>query len=141
MTALQQIIKRAKQLRAGNKKMLWKDAVKKASAEYNKSGKKLTGTKKKVGATKLIEKGESRKTPVTKTVRVIRRANGTIETMKRVGSLSMMPLTNLANCLKDIRWCESEIEKTRQTLKRKSLSVAEKHIYNRDLRKLKIMIL
>ena len=138
MTALQKIIHRAKQIRKSDKKMLWKDAVKKASAEHNK-GQKKSVAKKKIGATKLIEKGENKNTPVSKTVLVIRRKNGTIETMKKVAGFRDMPLTALAGCLRDIRNIETEIEKAKYEIKVSSTAIAKKY-YRMHLRKLKIML-
>jgi hypothetical protein len=138
MTALQNIIRRAKQIRKPDKKITWKDAVKKASLEYNK-GAKVSGTKKKLGATKFIEKGETKKTPVSNTIKVVRRKNGTIETMKKVSGFNELPLTALAGCMRDIRNIETEIEKTKQEIKIAATAIA-KNYYRSHLRKLKMML-
>lgn len=50
--AITQISHRAKQLTKANKKLAWKDAIKKASAEY-RAGKKVSGAKKVAGVKKV----------------------------------------------------------------------------------------
>lgn len=58
MTALQIIIKKAKQLQKGNKKLTWKEAVKKSSAIYNRT--------KKPAAKKVVKKKAIGKKPAVK---------------------------------------------------------------------------
>lgn len=75
---LKKITTRAKQIY--NKGGEWKNAIKKASAEY-RSGCKS----KKVGAYKVIEKGEKKSTPAKRVYRNVRTKKGRFNKTQRVG--------------------------------------------------------
>lgn len=78
--ALKKIVSEAKQLQKkdGNRKS-WTKYVQQASALY-RSG--------KLGAYKVIEKGETKKTPIRKTVQVQRTKKGLFKGVKTVGDVS-----------------------------------------------------
>ena len=136
-SALNKITTRAKQLRKSHPKLTWIDAVKKASGEYRNGSKHTT---KKVGATKMIERGESKNTPVKRVIRIERKPDGTIKSMKKVGSIPQMALTAISQCMKDQRMCENEITKLQQDLKRSGLLPAQKMLMKRDIKKLRAML-
>lgn len=78
-TALQKITKRAKQLQRKYPGKKWITLVKDASREYRAG---------KLGATLLIEKGESKKTRPRKVVKVTRTKKGTYRALKTVSGFS-----------------------------------------------------
>jgi hypothetical protein len=81
------VVAEAKKLRKKNPKLTQAQAVKQAWAiEYSKSGKKKPA-KKKVGAIKIVEKGESKKTKPKATYQVKRTAKGTYKGLKKVGAV------------------------------------------------------
>lgn len=74
------VVAEAKKLRAKNKKLTQPQAVKQAWAIlYSKEGKT-----KKVGAVKIIQKGEDKKAKVTKTLMQIRTKKGLFKRYKKV---------------------------------------------------------
>lgn len=73
---LQKITQRAKQIRKAYPKKAWTECIKAASRELKKAG--------KLGATLVLEKKETRKTPVKRIVRVTRNSNGTYAGAKTV---------------------------------------------------------
>lgn len=75
-TALQKITKRAKQLQKKSPRTPWKNHVKAASKEYRAG---------KLGATLIVERGETRRTKPKKVVQVIRTKKGTYKTAKKIG--------------------------------------------------------
>jgi len=81
----------AKKIRKTNPKLSWIDAVKKAAAEL-KSG-------KKVGAYKVIEKGETPKTKVKAVYQITRNKKGTFKSggVKRVAGLPKVAGVNTSN--------------------------------------------
>ena len=141
-SALNKITSRAKQLRKINPKLKWIDAVKKASGEYRSGTKTKTAPPKKVGATKFLERGESKKTPVKRTIRIERKANGTIKSFKKVAGHNgapQMALTAIAACMRDLRWCDDQIVRLKQDIKKSGISAAEKQVINRDISRIKKM--
>lgn len=81
------VIAEAQKLRKKNPKLTQAQAVKQAWAiEYSKSGKKKPA-KKKVGAIKIVEKGESKKTKPKATYQVKRTAKGTYKGLKKIGAV------------------------------------------------------
>lgn len=77
--ALSKITARAKQIRRSSPKTKWASAIKQASADYRAG---------RLGAIKLIEKGETKKTKVKKTYRVNRTTKGRFKGTTAVGSIS-----------------------------------------------------
>lgn len=71
------IFKAAKTVQRKNPKLTWQQAIKQASKD-----------RKKVGAYKVIEKGESKSTPVKKTVRIVRSKTGTFKGMQKVSGIN-----------------------------------------------------
>ena len=81
------VVAEAQKLRKKNPKLTQAQAVKQAWAiEYSKSGKKKPA-KKKVGAIKIVEKGESKKTKPKSTYQVKRTAKGTYKGLKKIGAV------------------------------------------------------
>jgi hypothetical protein len=74
------ISKLAKKIRNKKPGMKWTSAIKEASRQL-KSG------KKKVGATLLIEKKETKKTKPKRVVRITRKKNGTFKSVKQVSKI------------------------------------------------------
>lgn len=62
--------------------MSWKNAVKEAGKKYR------SGKKKKVGATKFVEKGESRSAKPSRTYQVNRTTGGRFKGYKQIGAVS-----------------------------------------------------
>jgi hypothetical protein len=99
------VVAEAKKLRKKNPKLTQAQAVKQAWAIMYKGG-KVSGSKthkdtkshnvnirvvsgtKKVGAVKIIQKGESKNAKVTKTLQQIRTRKGTFKGYKRIGSIN-----------------------------------------------------
>lgn len=77
--ALSKITARAKQIRRSSPRTKWTAAIKQAGADYRAG---------RLGAIKLIERGETKKTPVKKTYRVNRTKKGLFKGTSRVGSIS-----------------------------------------------------
>jgi len=84
------ITKLAKQIRNKKPGMKWTSAIKEASRQL-KSGKKVKpGKRKKVGATLLIEKKETKRTKPKRVVRITRKKNGTFKSLAVVGATRRM---------------------------------------------------
>jgi hypothetical protein len=78
-------VKRAKGLYRTGRYKTFADAVK---AAYKKAGPSRTKkSKRKVGATKWIEKGETRRTPARRIVKVRRTKSGSYKNFQTIGSL------------------------------------------------------
>lgn len=90
MTKLQQVQKIAKQLRLKNKKLTQPQAVKLAWQQV----------KKKVGATLILEKKETKNTKPKKVVRVTRSSGGAFESFKKVGTVNFTPVKDLFYSIK-----------------------------------------
>lgn len=102
------VVAEAKKLRKKNPKLSQPQAVKQAWAIMKKSGKVsgssdkshkdtkshnvnirvVSGVKKKVGAVKIVQKGESKNAKVTKTLQQLRTKRGTFKGYKRIGSIN-----------------------------------------------------
>jgi hypothetical protein len=81
------VVAEAKKLRKKNPKLTQAQAVKQAWAiSYSKAGKKPA--KKKVGAIKIVEKGESKKAKPKATYQQVRSKKGTYKGLKKVGAVS-----------------------------------------------------
>lgn len=76
------VVAEAKKLRKKNPKLTQAQAVKQAWAiMYSK-----TGTSKKVGATKIVQKGETKNAKVTKVLQQTRTKKGQFKGYKRIGA-------------------------------------------------------
>lgn len=81
------VVAEAKKLRQKNPKLTQAQAVARAWAiSY---GKKAAAKKKKVGATKIIQKGESKNAKVTKVLQQTRTKKGQFKGYKRIGATSV----------------------------------------------------
>lgn len=105
MNAIQKISKRAKAIQRSQPGKAWKNCIKQASADYRAG--KLGGSSKapkkksrKVGAVKLIEKGESRNAKPTKIIRVHRTKKGLFKGTSLAGVSSAALKAELKNKLK-----------------------------------------
>ena len=79
-----QAIAKAKQIRKAHPKMKWTECVKQAWKGVKKSPAKKTA-RKKVSAIKIIERRETKKTPVKATYQVTRTKKGTVKKFEKVG--------------------------------------------------------
>lgn len=79
------IFKVAKTVQRANPKLTWQQAIKKAAAQQKKPAVK----KRKVGAYKVIEKGEKRSAPVKKVVQVVRTKKGLFKGFKQVNGIKV----------------------------------------------------
>jgi hypothetical protein len=87
MTAIQWISKEAKAIRKKQPALAWSQCIKKASVLYK--AKHKTGSKpKKVGATKYVEKGETKNTKAKKVYQINRTKTGTFKNVKRIAGTS-----------------------------------------------------
>jgi hypothetical protein len=89
--ALKQITTEAKRIRKAHPKKTWKAAIKEAGKKY-RSG----SLRKKVGATKLIERGESRKTRPAKTYKVSRTPAGQYKKFSQVAGVQSVAVHKAA---------------------------------------------
>lgn len=95
LTYLQKQAARVRAIRKANPRIEYIAAVKKAAkelkSEKKKPAKRAPAKRKAVGAYKVIERGETRKTRPTKVVRTVRTASGTFKGTRAVsGAVSGM---------------------------------------------------
>lgn len=105
MSALTKISARAKQIQRKHPGKAWISCIKAASAEYRsgKLGKAKPARKKprrRVGATLLIERKETRRTKPKRVVRIVRKKNGTFKGSALAGVSSAALKGELRNKLK-----------------------------------------
>ena len=80
------IFKNAKLIREHHPNWTWKKCVSEASdaLKQKRGDSPQKRKKKKIGAYKVIEKGETKKTPVKKTYRAVRSKTGTFKGMQKI---------------------------------------------------------
>lgn len=91
--AKKNLFKEAKAIQKQHPRLSWQDAIQKASAARKKGTKKVAG--KKVGAYKVIEKGESRSAKPKKVVQVKRSAKGTFKGYSAVNGIAQKSLSEI----------------------------------------------
>lgn len=123
MSALTKIINRANKLRKEHKNMSWLDARKKATAEYHAG---------KLGAVKMIEKRETKKTKPKHVYRVERKPNGTIKKMSPVGSIASKALTEIRQAHEAIEKAQRDLEKEITLSKMKGIGAQVKGCHRRN---------
>jgi len=153
MSALQQITKRAKQLRNANKNLAWSAAIKKASAEYRAKNKgkkpvarkvkKAAKKKRKVGSTLLLERGENPRKKPTRIVKIQRTKAGTFKKFSKIsGSPAVNAISGIGGkeiALRDIMRYTKELEHYRKAQahyvtqsKNKSLTAVQRRAFAKD---------
>lgn len=89
-STLSRITNKAKQLyKKGKAGITWMQAIQKSSRMLKGgSAKSKKGKTRKVGAVKILQKGETKKSPVTKTLMQTRGKSGTFKGYKQIGTIS-----------------------------------------------------
>jgi hypothetical protein len=140
MSAITKISARAKQIRRKHPGKSWKACIKAASAEYRAgslgkaSGK--TKRRRKVGATLLIERNETRRTRPKRVVRIKRTSKGTFKGASLAGVSSAALKAELRSKLKSrlaMQLLTQSMATTKTNRRRAAKKVAET---KRQLRKL-----
>lgn len=86
MTALEWMQKEAKKIRKQHPNMAWISVMKKAGVAYR--AKNGTSSKRKVGAYKVVERGESTKTKPSAVYKNVRSKSGEVKKVKKIGSVN-----------------------------------------------------
>lgn len=115
------IFKLAKQYQRKHPKIDWQTCIQKVKGGRKVSGTKKKTAKRKVGAYKVIEKGEKKSTPSKKTYRAVRSKAGTFKGMQKVSGsdIKAYAKTGLAKALFDYEMAKT-VKATKEAAARKA---------------------